>query len=81
MRHGTGAGDFEIAIEDRHGDFGFIVSLEAFQHVTQAGDVECFGRAFPRAQPAGFEYAVIEMIAVHWQYRRAAGYAFIEPGA
>ena len=45
----TSAGDLEIAVEDRHGYFGFLVAPEAVEHVPEPGDVEGLRRPLPGA--------------------------------
>ena len=76
----AGAGDLEIAIENRHGDLALGIQFEPCQHVTQSGDIECVGCPLAGAQAAGFKHPVIEMIAIHWKDRRVVGHNLIEPG-
>ena len=61
----AGAGNLEVAVKHRHGDFRFVIAFEPHQHVIEAGNVECLRRPLSRPQSTLFQHAVVKMIAIH----------------
>ena len=62
---GSGPGDLERAVEDRHGDLGFVVGSQPGQHLGKATDVEGVGSTFSGAPASLVQYSIVVVIAVH----------------